>query len=69
VHVWQLTDKDVHFEGHLDVCEDMLVSKTQEIIDNTQKILYERFGILHVTVQLEYNRCDDKSLISDEKNH
>jgi cobalt-zinc-cadmium efflux system protein len=69
VHVWQLTDKEIHFEGHLDVCEDMLVSKTQHVIDNAQKILSESFGILHVTVQLEYGRCDDKSLISDENNN
>ena len=26
VHIWQLTDKDIHFEGHLDVCKDMKVS-------------------------------------------
>ncbi len=66
VHVWQLTDKEVHFEGHLDVREDMKVSETQAVIDNAQRLLKERFSIQHVTVQLEYNRCDDKSLITDE---
>jgi cobalt-zinc-cadmium efflux system protein len=68
VHIWQLTDTEVHFEGHLDVSEDMKVSETQRVIDSAQKLLSERYHIRHVTVQLEFNRCDDKSMIADEKN-
>jgi cobalt-zinc-cadmium efflux system protein len=67
VHIWQLTDKEVYFEGHLDVNEDMKVSETQHVIDRAQKLLNERYNIHHVTVQLEFNRCDDKSMIADEK--
>lgn len=67
VHVWNLTDKEIHFEGHLDVSRDITVSQSQEIIDKAQKTLMEKFNIGHATFQLEYNRCDDKSLIIDEK--
>jgi cobalt-zinc-cadmium efflux system protein len=67
VHIWQLTDKEVYFEGHLDVNEDMKVSESQHVIDRAQKLLNERYNIHHVTVQLEFNRCDDKSMIADEK--
>jgi cobalt-zinc-cadmium efflux system protein len=67
VHIWNLTDKDIHFEGHLDVNKDMTVSESQGIIDIAQKMLKEQFDIGHATFQLECNRCDDKSLIIDEK--
>ena len=66
VHVWNLTDKDIHFEGHLDVEEDMKVSETQAILDEAQQLLLEKFDIEHTTIQLEYNRCNDKSIITNE---
>lgn len=69
VHIWQLTDKEIHFEGHLDVCKDMKVSETQSVIDRAQQLLREKFNIRHVTLQLEYNRCDDKSIVVNENNH
>ena len=67
VHIWNLTDKEIHFEGHLDVDKDMTVSESQNIIDRAQKILSNEFDIGHTTFQFECNRCDDKSLIPDEK--
>jgi len=67
VHIWNLTDKEIHFEGHLDVNKDITVSQSQKVIDKAQKALMEKFKIDHTTFQLEYNRCDDKSLIIDEK--
>lgn len=66
VHVWNLTDQEIHFEGHLDVDEDIKMSESEVIIDMAQKLLKSNFGIHHVTLQLEYNRCDDKRLIPDE---
>lgn len=68
VHIWKLTDKDIHFEAHLDVNKDLAVSESQGIIDFAQKMLKEQFGIGHSTFQLECNRCDNKSLILNEKN-
>lgn len=63
VHIWNLTDREIHFEGHLDVDEDMKVSESQAIIDTAQQILAKQFDIGHTTLQVECNRCDDKSLI------
>jgi cobalt-zinc-cadmium efflux system protein len=67
VHIWNLTDKDIHFEGHLDVEKDMMVSESQEILDKAQQTLKEKFEIGHATFQLECNRCIDKSIIPDDK--
>jgi cobalt-zinc-cadmium efflux system protein len=68
VHVWQLTDHQIHFEAHLDLKRNLKVSEGQEIIDIAQKRLHDIFDIEHVTLQLEYNRCDDKEVIHQE-NH
>ena len=67
VHIWNLTDQEIHFEGHLDVDEDMKVSESENIMDEAHAILGKEFDIHHVTIQLEYNRCDDKSLLPEEK--
>ena len=66
VHVWNLTDKDIHFEGHVDVDKDMKVSESQKVLDEIQKVLASEFEIDHVTVQFECNRCKDKSVIINE---
>ena len=55
-HAWRIGEKEVHFECHLSV-EDMSLSEAQRIIDEAEKRL-RKFGITHVTVQLEVNRCE-----------
>ena len=66
VHIWNLTDKEIYFEGHLDLSSDMRISDSQQVLDKAQSLLKEKYEIHHVTLQLEYNRCDDKSVIPDE---
>ena len=63
VHAWQLTDQKIHFECHLDLNEDLPVSRTDQIRKYIEKKLKEKFGILHVTLQFEYNACKNKSII------
>lgn len=67
VHIWQLTDQVIHFEGHIELEEDLLLSKAQEIQDKINNILIEDFLINHVTLQSEYRRCDNTELISGNK--
>ena len=61
-HAWRVGEKEVHFECHLSV-EDMPLSEAQGIIDEAEKRL-RKFGITHVTVQLEVNRCEPGLLCS-----
>jgi cobalt-zinc-cadmium efflux system protein len=67
IHLWNLTDKEVHFEGHLDLCMDLKVSESQQVVDKIQKVLQEKFKIDHITLQLEYDRCDNKEIIHQER--
>jgi len=63
VHAWNLTDREIHFECHVDLKEDVKVSETEKINDRIRGLLSSRFGIAHITVQHEYNCCGDKNLI------
>lgn len=68
IHIWRLTDNEVHFEGHIDLTNDLIVSESQAIIDKVQKRLQDKFRIDHVTLQLEFNRCKVKEIIHQKKN-
>jgi cobalt-zinc-cadmium efflux system protein len=63
VHVWNLTDREIHFECHVDLKDDVRVSETESLNEKIRTLLSTRFGIAHVTVQHEYNCCGDKNLV------
>ena len=54
IHVWNLTDKLLHFECHLNLENDLMVSETTDICDKVRKILHDKFDIEHVTIQFEF---------------
>jgi len=54
IHVWNLTDKLLHFEGHLNLEHDLQVSETSQIFEKVKKILHDEFDIDHVTIQFEF---------------
>jgi len=55
-HAWRIGEDEVHFQCHLAV-ENSALSDVQGIIDEVEKRL-EKFGVNHVTVQLEVDRCE-----------
>jgi len=63
VHVWGLSEKEFHFECHADLKKDLSVSHTADVRNEMSKILQEKFQIGHLTVQFEFNECDDKNVI------
>jgi len=65
VHVWQVTENEVHFEGHVDVCEDLTISRAAELNRRIERLLRDRFGIEHVTIQVEFGACADKKIIKE----
>ena len=67
IHVWNLTDREIHFEAHVDLSNDLKVSDSQMVVDKVQEILKKKFNINHITLQLEYDRCDIKDLIHQER--
>ncbi|WP_175060361.1 cation diffusion facilitator family transporter [Thermococcus sp. 2319x1] len=64
-HAWRIGEREIHFECHVEV-NDMPISEAQGVIDEIEERL-KRFGIAHVTVQLETERCKDKKAICGGK--
>ncbi|MDD3803656.1 MAG: cation diffusion facilitator family transporter [bacterium] len=65
VHVWLLDDSTVHFECHVNICEDLNQSSSDKIRKDIEEILSRTYGISHTTMQFEYNTCKNHSLVGE----
>ncbi|GAB5400763.1 MAG: cation diffusion facilitator family transporter [Aureisphaera sp.] len=63
IHIWQLNEKEVHLEAHIDFKEDISLSEFEIILDKIEELLFHDFGINHVNIQPEYNKSDAKETI------
>jgi len=54
IHIWNLTDKLIHFECHINLKSNMKVSETSGIFESIRKILHDEFDVEHVTIQFEH---------------
>lgn len=58
IHLWALDEKNVHFEAHINLKNDILVSQTVFLNKEIEKILIEKFKITHSTICFEYKGCE-----------
>jgi cobalt-zinc-cadmium efflux system protein len=63
VHTWKLNDTQIHFEGHIDLDRDIPISQADLLRSEIENMLQNKFDISHVTIQFEYNCCDEKKVI------
>lgn len=63
VHIWQLNEDEVHMEAHIDFEQDIRLSEFDRILDDIEELVYHEFGINHVNIQPEFNKCDSKHII------
>lgn len=54
IHIWNLTDKLIHFECHINLKSNMKVSETSIVFESIKKILHDEFDVEHVTIQFEH---------------
>jgi cobalt-zinc-cadmium efflux system protein len=64
VHCWQLNEKEIHLEAHLDFREDIPLSEVCAAIEEINKVLEFRHKITHTTLQAEIGTDDTKELLS-----
>ena len=57
IHVWTITSGIVALSAHL-MIQDQMVSLSNDVRDNVNRMLGERYGITHTTLQLECARCE-----------
>lgn len=63
IHVWNLNEREIHFEGHIDLDKDFQLSQTDIVRKKIELLLAEKYRISHVTLQMEFSCCDDTELI------
>ncbi len=61
LHTWMANEKEIYLEAHVET-EDMMLSKTNGLIRQIEKILRHEFDVTHMTLQLESGFCDDTEL-------
>jgi cobalt-zinc-cadmium efflux system protein len=64
VHCWQLNDKEIYFEAHLDFHEDLPLSRVSTIIKEIGEELEKTHKITHTILQAEIGMDDGKELIA-----
>jgi cobalt-zinc-cadmium efflux system protein len=64
-HLWAVTERDIHFQAHINVSRDMRVSETCILVKRVEDMLNERFAIAHVTLQVEINSCKGVPLVKE----
>ncbi|MDH3322862.1 MAG: cation diffusion facilitator family transporter [Flavobacteriaceae bacterium] len=63
VHIWQLNEKDTHFEAHIEFKKDIKISDFDKICHQIETILSQKFHINHSNLQPEFERDDHKDFI------
>lgn len=59
VHSWMSDEKTIYFEAHIDM-EDILLSEAEKVYEKIEHILTEHYGISHITLQAEVDKCYNK---------
>lgn len=63
IHIWQLSERDIFFDAHVDLRENVNLSEGCQITSKIEHLLKEKFNINNVTIQLEYAVCEDRAVI------
>ena len=64
LHVWQLDDRDILLEAHIDLAEDIPVSRFDTLLTGIEQRLAAH-GITHINIQPEYDRDHGKEVIQE----
>lgn len=51
----------------MDLKKDLKISQTDKLLEKIDKLLYDNFGIDHVTLQFEHNACREKELVKNRQ--
>ena len=63
IHIWQLNERDCHFEAHIEFKRDIKLSDFDNICIELERTLLDKFHINHCNFQPEFDRDDSKEII------
>ena len=67
VHIWALDEHTLFFEAHVNLQNDIWVSELSAIYEKLEQVLKGHFGVTHLTIQFEYNCCEDAGRVLDKE--
>ncbi|MDQ7916505.1 cation diffusion facilitator family transporter [Mesonia sp. MT50] len=63
IHIWQLNEKEVHLEAHVEFHKNISISEFDSILTKIEKVANDEFNINHINIQPEFNKEDPKDII------
>jgi cobalt-zinc-cadmium efflux system protein len=69
IHIWQLDEYNIHFEGHIVFEEDLPLSQIQKRLDEIKETLFHKYGISHTTLQPGIGCCDNADTVFTNDEH
>lgn len=63
IHVWHLNEEELHLEAHLDCAADIKMSEFNDLLQEVELLLFNKFGINHINIQPEFKKEDPKDFI------
>ena len=63
IHIWQLNEEEVHMEAHIDFYKDITLTQFEKTLSKIEELLYHDFGINHINIQPEFQKCDSKEIV------
>lgn len=63
LHIWRLNDHDIHLEAHIDFKQNLLLQEVNQITSKIEEYLKSKYHISHITLQAEYDCCENKNLL------
>ena len=67
LHVWNLTDHEIHLEAHVELSENLRLSDLKSIQKKIETLLKNDFHIDHLTLQFEFNPDHPMHLIASDE--
>ncbi len=64
IHAWALTDRECHFEAHIEFCEDIPLSQVAPKLDEVRNICAD-MNFSHVTLEAEFAPLHSKEIVGE----
>ena len=64
IHVWEMSNRTIILEAHIDLTEDFRISQFEPILLQIEKLLHDKYNISHVNIQPEIFKPDSKQIIA-----
>jgi len=66
IHSWRLSDNIIHFQCHVEVIKNLPINYIDQIRIKLENILHKKYGIDHITIQMELDTCEQKSTVGNK---